>query len=569
MDLTTSAPILSSNGELTSRSARCRTIIDVLERSVAGAGMTFRNARGGLAEVVSYRDLAAEAEHAAGRLLGLGLTPGDRVGLVAETEADFIRAFMGAMLAGLIPCPMPLPQAFGARAEYAEQLRRIASVADVSAVILAEPYRVLVGETLAALKLSYVGPLSELDARPAPLPARRSAVDAIAYLQFSSGTTRAPRGIAVTHRALMANLEAMAKALRIGREDHGVSWLPFYHDMGLVGCMLLPIAAQMPIDYLATRDFVRRPGLWPTIMSQTHATLSYAPSFGYQLAAQRARPDGPLDLSAWRIAGVGGEMIKDSNLRDFAEAYTPHGFRREAFLASYGMAELTLGLTFAVPGAGHRVDNLDIRALERGFVRPGVTPGSARSFARCGSPLPGHKVQIRDEVGRHLAERRVGRIFASGPSMMQGYFRDLSATREVLSTDGWLDTGDRGYLSEGELIVTGRSKDLIIINGRNIWPQDIEWTLERSVEGLREGGVAAFSIDSDGGERLGIVLQAASGDTQLRDRLRGETDRVIRQHFGLAPEIAFSRPGLLPRTSSGKLSRARVREMHRAGRFDA
>jgi fatty-acyl-CoA synthase len=153
--------------------------------------------------------------------------------------------------------------------------------------------------------------------------------------------------------------------------------------------------------------------------------------------------------------------------------------------------------------------------------------------------------------------------------MMQGYFRDLSATREVLSTDGWLDTGDRGYLSEGELIVTGRSKDLIIVNGRNIWPQDIEWTLERSVEGLREGGVAAFSIDSDGGERLGIVLQAASGDTQLRDRLRGETDRVIRQHFGLAPEIAFSRPGLLPRTSSGKLSRARVREMHRAGRFDA
>jgi fatty-acyl-CoA synthase len=546
------------------------TLVEALEAAAGGpAGMNFHDSRGGLVEALNYSRLAAEARVAGGRMLALGLAPGDRVGLVAETEGDFVRAFMGAMLAGLVPSPMPLPTAFGVRAEYAAQLRRIAAVADASAVILAEPYRALVGDALAEAGPAYIGPLDGLPAAAEPLPTGPRDPDTLAYLQFSSGTTGAPRGVAVTHRGLMANLHGMAQALDVGREDRGVSWLPFYHDMGLVGCMLLPLATQMTIDYLATRDFVRRPGLWPTIMSRARATLSYAPSFGFQLAAQRSRLHEPLDLSAWRIAGVGGDMVKTGNLDEFAEVFAPHGFCPDSYLVSYGMAELTLGLTFSAPGRGYRADLLLSAPLERDIAERASTGiDGARAFARCGVPLPEHEVEIRDDAGRRLADFHVGRVFARGPSKMKGYFRDPAATAEILSGDGWLETGDKGYLAEGELVITGRSKDLIIINGRNIWPQDIEWTLEHRVDSLREGGVAAFSIDDGSAERLGVVLQTARSDPDERDSLRSEADRLIRQLFGLAPEICFSRPGLLPRTSSGKLSRSQVREMHRAGRFE-
>src|SRR5699024_8013557 len=191
--------------------------------------------------------------------------------------------------------------------------------------------------------------------------------DDLAYLQLSSGTTRAPRGIGVTHRALMANLEGMAtQAFALDPADRGMSWLPFYHDMGLVGCLLLPIATQMSIDYLATRDFIRRPGLWPAMISRARVTMSYAPSFGYQLAARRARLSEPLDLSCWRIAGIGGDMIKTGNLDEFARVYAEHGFEPESFLPSYGMAELALGFTFAPLGSGCRAEMLDTAELERG-----------------------------------------------------------------------------------------------------------------------------------------------------------------------------------------------------------
>jgi fatty-acyl-CoA synthase len=349
-----------------------------------------------------------------------------------------------------------------------------------------------------------------------------------------------------------------------------MSWLPFYHDMGLVGCMLLPVATQMSIDYLATRDFIRRPGLWPTLISRAGVTLSYAPSFGYQLAAQRARLTEPLDLSSWRIAGVGGDMVKTGNLAEFAQVYAGHGFRASSFLPSYGMAELALGFTFAALDQGCRAETLEVAGLEQGTARL-ATPGAegARDFARCGPPLPDHAVEIRDEAGQPVEERAVGRVFARGPCVMQGYFGDPDATAEVLSADGWLETGDKGYLVGGELVITGRSKDLIIINGRNIWPQDIEWALEHRLPDIREGGIAAFGLDAGPQEELAVVLECRSSDNAVRDRLRTETDALVRQMFGLAPRILFGRPGTLPRTSSGKLSRVQAREMHRAGRFEA
>ena len=558
---------------VSARPADFPTLVDALDYAAgARTGMAFHGPRGDVVEVLAYARLGEEARHVGERLLGCGLAPGDRVGLVAETEADFVRAFMGCVLARLIPCPMPLPAAFGDRDAYADQLHRIATVADMAAVILARPYGELVGEALADHRLGYVGALGDLDAPRSSLARAAPAPESVAYLQFSSGTTTRPRGIAVTHRALMANLHGMAAhALAIGDGDRGTSWLPFYHDMGLVGCMLLPLATQMSIDYLATRDFIRRPALWPQLIDRGRATISYAPSFGYQLAAQRARGVEALDLACWRVAGVGGDMVKTANLDAFARAYAPAGFDPASLVASYGMAEAALGLTFAERGRGCRTDTVDAAALERGEAVAARDREAARTFARCGVPLPGHEVAVRDGEGRALGPRRVGRIAARGPSVMQGYFRDPEATAAVLSTDGWLDTGDLGYVVDGELVITGRSKDLIIVNGRNIWPQDIEWMLEQRLAGVREGGVAAFGREPerrDGEEGLVVVLErrgAAEADAELET----EAAAMVRDLVGVAAEVVVTRPGALPRTSSGKLSRTGARALYRDGRFDA
>lgn len=561
-----------------SRPGTFATLTEALDYAAAGrSGMNFYGPRGDLAEVLSYADLAEQGRETGGRLLARGLEPGDRVGLIAETEADFVRAFMGCLFARLIPCPMPLPAAFGAKGAYGGQLQRIAAVADVSAVIAPEAYldwvRPPLTEPGTASSLLFIGPLGSLaDLTPQDIANEHPDPEATAYLQFSSGTTQAPKGIAISHRAMMANIIGMVRdALKIDGRDRGVSWLPFYHDMGLVGCMLLPIGAQMSIDYLATRDFIRRPGLWPTMISRAGATMSYAPSFGYELAAKRGRSVEGLDLSRWRIAGIGGDMIKVANLNEFTSTFAPHGFDASSFLPSYGMAEVSLGLTFSALGSGCRSHRLDLDQLDRGKAVKANT-GRARDFAICGTALPGHEVEVRDPSGAALPEGKVGKVFARGPSIMQGYFNNPDSTAEVLDQAGWLDTGDLGSFVDGELVLTGRAKDLIIVNGRNIWPQDIEWTLEHRVAGAREGGVVAFGGAEDDGdgreEEVTIVIECRTSQPDGREALKTEADALVREIHGVSPRVALSKPGLLPRTSSGKLSRAKARDMFLAGSFD-
>ncbi|WP_177236105.1 fatty acyl-AMP ligase [Albimonas pacifica] len=519
----------------------------------AEEGLFFFGPRGALREELPFARLAEEAADAAGRLLGLGLAPGDRVGILAETEADFVRAFCGCILARLLPCPMPLPVAFGSRAVYAEQLRRIADVADIRAALAPAEFADWAAEGLADRRLVHLGTLAEVTATPEALPPPPAPGD-LAYLQFSSGTTRAPKGIAVTHRALMANLRGMGHdALDVGPQDRGVSWLPLYHDMGLVGSLLMPIAMGMSVDHLATRDFIRRPGLWLELAAARRATISYAPSFGYQLAARRARLSGDADLSAWRVAGIGGDMVRPEALDGFAETFAPAGFRREAFLPSYGLAEATLGLSFSRRDAGWRL------------ARP--AGDGAAAVVSCGAPLPGHRIEIRDDAGRPLPEGTAGRVHAWGPSLMEGYFRDPAQTAEALA-DGWLDTGDLGFLRDGELAITGRAKDLVILNGRNIWPQDLEWAVEDAVAGLRSGDVAAFGeMPEQGPEELVLVVRCRPRDPEARAALRAQVEAALAAATGLKARIALSDDGL-PRTSSGKLSRARVRDAYRSGGYD-
>ncbi|MEM9043638.1 MAG: fatty acyl-AMP ligase [Pseudomonadota bacterium] len=548
------------------------SLLEVLDTRAAGtAGMNFHGPRGDLIETLSYADMSAEGRACAARLLALGLARGDRIGLLAETNGDFVRAFIGALYAGLVPCPVPLPPAFGDRKAYQQTLLGISRVAGFRVLLMPDEYAELVRPSLAELDLDYAGPLSGL-----PVPASPVAVvpepNDLAYLQFSSGTTGAPKGVAVTHRSLMANLSGMQMALDVSSADHGVSWLPFYHDMGMVGCMLLPLAVQFEIDYLATRDFIRRPGLWLSMISRSGATMSYAPSFGYELVARRAKAVDGLNLKTWRIAGIGGDMIRSGSLADFTSSYQPFGFDPNSFTPSYGMAELTLGLTFPAMRTGLRTHRIGSDALAQGFARKAAEADEkAREFAICGRALPEHEVVVRLANGNAAAPHQVGQIYARGPSVMQGYFQDETTTSSILDEDGWLDTGDLGFLDEaGELTLTGRAKDLIIVNGRNVWPQDVEWTMEQQIEGVRDGSVAAFStevVDGNAQEQLTVVIEHRGALNGGAETIVANADRLVRQVYQLTPVVALARPGALPRTSSGKLSRNKAREMYLSGDF--
>jgi fatty-acyl-CoA synthase len=553
------------------RAADFSTLPEALDYAAAGqAGANFYSARGDLLQVQPYRDLRDHAQSLARRMIRAGLAAGDRVALIAETDADFLRAFFACQYAGLVSVPMPLPVAFGGRAGYIEHIRLMLEVAKASAVLCPGPFLEMVREAAETFELKAIGTFDVFDGVPdtgVDLPTIGQ--DNLSYLQFSSGSTRSPAGIAVTQRALMANLRGITyHALQMREGDRCFSWLPFYHDMGLVGFLLAPVATQTPVDYIATREFARRPLIWPTLMSRNGGNVCYSPSFGYDLCARRLK-DGStdhLDLSHWRVAGIGGDMIRPGVLSRFAEAFGGCGFKKEAFVASYGMAEATLGITFAPLDRGIELDTIDLDLLESEARAVPITDrnaqGRTRAFVLCGEVLPGHEVEVRAPDGASLPDRKVGRIMFRGPSLMREYFNSREETARVLSKDGWLDTGDLGFFLDGSLVVTGRSKDLILANGRNIWPQDLEWLVEHEVEGVRNGDVAAFSVDDDETESIVLLVQCRSSDETARANLRQAVAEAVRAAVGINCTVVLAPHNSLPQTSSGKLSRARARQMY-------
>jgi len=553
------------------RAADFSTLPEALDYAAASyAGASFYSARGDLLQVQSYRDLKDHAKSLARRMIRAGLKAGDRVALIAETDADFLRAFFACQYAGLVSVPMPLPVAFGGRAGYIEHIRSMLAVAGARAVLCPGPFLEMVREAAATCDLLAIGTFDAFDGVPdsgVDLPTIGQ--DSLSYLQFSSGSTRSPAGIAVTQRALMANLRGITHhALQMREGDRCFSWLPFYHDMGLVGFLLAPVATQTPVDYIATREFARRPLIWPTLMSRNGGNVCYSPSFGYDLCARRLK-DGStdhLDLSHWRVAGIGGDMIRPGVLSRFAEAFRGCGFKKEAFVASYGMAEATLGITFAPLDRGIELDTVDLDLLEseaQAVPAEGRNGhGRTRAFVLCGEVLPGHEVEVRGPDGTPLPDRKVGRIMFRGPSLMREYFNSREETARVLSEDGWLDTGDLGFFLDGSLVVTGRSKDLILANGRNIWPQDLEWLVEHEVEGVRNGDVAAVSVDDAESENVVLLVQCRTSDETARANLRQAVAETIRAAVGINCTVVLAPHNSLPQTSSGKLSRARARQMY-------
>ena len=554
----------------TVRFADFPTLTAALDFAAQGeTGVNLYSLRGELVEALPYARLREQAMILAHRLLATGAAPGDTVGLIAETDADFVRAFFACQYAGLAPAPLPLPAPLGGREAYIEQIARMLASARASILIGPASMAAWLPEIAAKAPLSFAGTLADLpETASGELPAIEP--DRTCYLQFSSGSTRFPTGVVVTHRALMANAVAITRdGLQVRPDDRAISWLPLYHDMGLIGFLLSPMTSQMTVDLLPTGAFVRRPLMWLDLMTRNGGTISYSPTFGYELCARRAEAASieHLELSRWRSAGLGGDMIRTGPLRAFAERFKAVGFSDTAFVASYGMAEATLALSMSPLGEGLKVETLDVERLEQGLAVTSSDTERARDFARNGPALPHHELQVRGEDGEVLPERGVGRIYARGPSLMKGYFEQPEETARVLSADGWLDTGDLGFLTEGEIVITGRGKDLIILNGRNIWPQDLEWTAEAEIESLRSGDVAAFSTPGEGEEIVVVLVQARGGDVDSRRALAENVATVLRVRHSVEVQVHLVGAHALPQTSSGKLSRSKAKAAFLAGAY--
>ena len=551
------------------RFADFATLGDALDYAATGErGLNFHDARGALARGYPFAELRGDAIAMAHRLIAAGVAPRDRVALIAETGPEFAALFFAVVYVGAWPVPLPLPTSFGGRDSYIEQLRVQLASCDPAMVIF-PPELAQMASAAAEAAGTRALDWSELAARESPettLPT--AAPDDIAYLQYSSGSTRFPHGVAITHRALLNNLTAHAYGMQLIDSDRCVSWLPWYHDMGLVGCFLSPIANQVSTDYLKTEDFARRPLAWLDMISRNPGTsISYSPTFGYDICARRissqTRASDRFDLSRWRLAGNGADMIRPDVMQAFVDAFADAGFPATAFLPSYGLAEATLAVSIMPPGEGIRVELVEETQLSGG--EEGVDrPQRFRAIVNCGKPVRDMKVEIREEDGTPLPERAIGKLWCSGPSVMVGYFRDETATEACL-IDGWLDTGDMGYLSDGYVYIVGRAKDMIIVNGRNHWPQDIEWAVEQ-LPGFKAGDIAAFAITTPGGEETPAVLvQCRSSDENERSRLRDAIRERVRSVTGMNCVIELIPPRTLPRTSSGKLSRAKARNLYLAG----
>jgi len=553
------------------RLADFATIGEALDYAAKGRrGLNFHDLRGMLAQTYTYAELRDDSLVNARRFVTLGIEPGDRVALVAETGAEFAACFFGAVYAGAWPVPLPLPTSFGGRDAYVDQLAVQLTSCDPALLLYPPELADFCSEAAAKAGIESRDwqSLAEVEASSADLPA--SGADDIAYLQYSSGSTRFPHGVAVTHRALLDNLRSHGIGLKVVESDRVVSWLPWYHDMGLVGCLLSPIAMQMSVDYLRTEDFARRPLAWLDMITRNPGTsVSYSPTFGYDICSRRmssqTRAADRFDLKRWRIAGNGADMIRPDVMQAFVDCFDEAGFPATAFCPSYGLAEATLAVSLMPPGEGIRLELVEENELSGGAPEEDERPRRYRAVVNCGKPVTGMEIEIRGPSGEVLPDRGIGKVYVRGASVMHSYFRDEESTRACLSADGWLDTGDMGYMSRGYIFIVGRAKDMIIINGRNHWPQDIEWAVEQ-LPGFKSGDIAAFAITGPSGEETPAVLvHCRISGNEERGRLRDEIRERVRAITGITPVVELVPPRTLPRTSSGKLSRVKARSLYLSG----
>ncbi|MGA9520666.1 MAG: AMP-binding protein [Myxococcaceae bacterium] len=539
------------------------TLNDALDRAVGhDSGLTFVDARE-RDTFLPWREVRERALRVAAELTARGVRKGERVAIVLPTAPDFCDAFFGALYAGAVPVPLYPPVRLGRLDEYHRATARMLQAVDARIVVTDARVRLLLGQALGMARPALgMCTASELVAGKRGQAASPAAED-LALIQFSSGSTVDPKPVALTHRALIEQTGLLKSHLPEvpGVRTVGVSWLPLYHDMGLIGCLLAAVHWPGSLVLIPPELFLAKPALWLRTISRFRATISPAPNFAFGLCLKRVRDeelDG-VDLSSWTYAPTGAEPISIQVLQRFGQRFASVGFRSEALVPAYGLAEAGLAVTLGRRGGALRAAQIDPQHLARtGEIRDGE-----RAVASVGAPVSGFEVEVRDEQNAALPPGRVGRIHVRGPSLMEGYFGAPEATSRAL-VDGWLDTGDLGFMRDSELYVTGRARDIVVIRGANHVPQEFEECLD-GIPGVRAGCTAAVGYlpaQTIGEELLLLVETTADAPQDLAAQVQAR----VAEHTGIRPHaVELLRPGTLPRTSSGKLRRREALRRYLAG----
>ena len=529
----------------------------------------------------SYTAIERASARYGGALQALGLKKGDRVALILPANEDFVLCFFGAIRAGIIPVPIYPPLGLGQLQAYLDNTRHIVAKSGASALVTASKIKRLLGTVQAACPaLEEVVAVEGIRESMEALKPEKIGMEDTAFLQFTSGSTSRPKGVALTHENLARNIKCiMQDGLRVDNSvDVGISWLPLYHDMGLIGFVLAPLVHKVPCVFLPPLLFLKRPASWFQTISRHKGTIAYAPNFAYALCVKRIREKdlADIDLSSWRVAGCGAEPIRPETLEAFSLAFGKAGFKKEAILASYGMAESSLAVAFTELGEGVKTLAVDGEALWATNEAKPIAEDDEKAvrLVSCGREFPDHMIRIFESEDalseRPLPERSVGEIRIAGPSVMKGYWEDAERTREAFAGP-FLRTGDLGFLHEKRLYICGRSKEVVIVNGRNYYPQDMEWEAAK-VSGVRKGNVIAFGARDPSGverDRERVVVAFEAQDAQVVEKataLCQAVRKAVQEGMALTlDDVVAVVPGALPKTSSGKLQRAKTRELYEAG----
>jgi acyl carrier protein len=555
---------------------RTRSLVEVLEwhaRRHPGRRHILFYPGDGEPEELTYGELLRRARAVAAGLQRLGVGRGQAVGLMLPTGLDYFAAFFGAQIAGGVPVPLYPP---ARKSQIEDHLRRQAGILTTARaeVLVTFPEvlplaRLLSAQLPALRRVVTVADLSAGDGEPAGAPPRE---EDIAFLQFTSGSTGNPKGVVLTHANLLANLRAIREGAGIRPDDVVVSWLPLYHDMGLIGCWMGSLYFGVPLVLLSPLSFLARPSRWLWAIHRHRGTLSAAPNFAYELCVAKVTDeeiDG-LDLSSWRMALNGAEPVSPEAMSRFIERYSGFGFNAGAMAPVYGLAENSLAVAFPPLGRPPLVDAVEREPFQREGTAIPAEPGEANAlrFASCGVPLPGHEIRIVDEAGREVEERRQGRLEFKGPSATSGYFKNPEATARLIRGE-WLDSGDLAYIAGGEVYITGRVKDVIIRAGRNLYPHELEEAVG-NLPGVRKGCVAVFGSPdpATGTERLVVLAETREEGEAEVERLREAIQGLAVDLLGTpADDVVLAPPHTVPKTSSGKIRRVSAREIYESGKI--
>lgn len=522
-------------------------------------------------ELLSYQALRVGAEALAAGLQAHDVQPGQTVAIMLPTGHDYFYSFYGVLLAGAIPVPIYPPARLS---QIEDHLRRHAGILNNAAATLL--ITVPEARSLAQLLKSHVESLrtvttpQELSSSDTGLVRVTRKAEDIALLQYTSGSTGNPKGVVLTHANLLANIRAMGQAAHAEASDIFVSWLPLYHDMGLIGAWLGSLYHAIPFVVMSPLSFLARPERWLWTIHHHRATLSAAPNFAYELCLRKIdeRAIEGLDLSSWRMAFNGAEPVSPDTIVNFQQRFGRYGLPAETLAPVYGLAESAVGLAFPPPGRGPIIDRIRREPFMRnGLAQPAAEhEADALRFVACGRPLPGHAIRIVDAAGHEVGEREEGRLEFRGPSVTSGYFRNPEQTRRLFR-DEWLDSGDLAYTAAGDIYLTGRAKDIIIRAGRNIYPYELEEAVG-NIAGIRKGCVAVFGSPdpATGTERLVVLAETRDTEATALNKLREQINTLAMNLLGEPPDdVMLAPPHSVLKTSSGKIRRAASRELYEQG----